>query len=109
MKGHEVLKQLATGKDLLQNKLPHIMQNFQDLHDSILADGKLSSKQKRLIGLGMAIALKCEYCIVNHLKALKEMGTTLDEILEVCSVGILMHGGPGLAYSTFVVKTWEEI
>lgn len=109
MQSQEILNQLASGKEQLQAKLPDVMKSFQHLHDSVFSDGTLSAKQKRLIALGMAIALKCEHCIANHLKALKEMGTTVDEILEVCSVGILMQGGPGLAYSTYVVKIWNEI
>lgn len=110
MKGkNEMLSQLEEGQKMLQDEMPGVMSKFKDFHDQVFKDGKLSVKEKRMIGLGMALALKCEYCIANHLKALKEMGAGLDEILEVCSVGMLMHGGPGVAYSTVVIKLWHEI
>ncbi|WP_274377537.1 carboxymuconolactone decarboxylase family protein [Desulfotruncus arcticus] len=58
--------------------------------------------------MGMALALKCDFCLAVHIKALKALGASLEEVLEVCSVGMLMHGGPGMAYSTLVVKLWNE-
>ncbi|SFR10486.1 carboxymuconolactone decarboxylase family protein [Desulfoscipio geothermicus] len=108
-KGETLLNQLAEGKVLLQKELPEAMTKFQELHDTILKDGKLSVRQKRLIGLGMALVLKCDYCIAIHLKAIKDMGIGFDEVLEVCSMAMLMHGGPGFAYSTLVARLWNEI
>jgi len=105
----DMLAQLVEGQGTLHNKMPEVMSKFKDFHDQVFKDGKLSTKEKRLAGLGMALALKCEYCIAMHLKALKEMGTDLEEIFEVCSVAMLMHGGPGVAYSTVVIKLWDEI
>jgi len=46
--------------------MPEVMSKFKDFHDQVFKDGKLSLKEKRLVGLGMALALKCEYCIANH-------------------------------------------
>jgi len=104
-----VLEQIEEGKERLQEAMPAVMDKFNDFHDAVFQDGVLSSKEKRLIGLGMALALKCDFCIAVHVKALKTLGASLEEVLEVCSVGMLMHGGPGMAYSTLVVKMWNEI
>lgn len=107
--GNQVLAQIERGKKLLRDSMPAVMDKFNDFHDTVFQDGTLSTKQKRLIGLGMALALKCDFCIAVHLKALKALGAGLEEVLEVCSVAMLMHGGPGMAYSTLVVKLWDEI
>jgi len=103
-----MLVQIEQGKDMLQKAMPGTMNKFNDFHNEVFQDGVLSTKEKRLIGLGMALALKCDFCIAVHLKALKALGVSLEEVLEVCSVGILMHGGPGMAYCTLVVKLWNE-
>lgn len=104
-----MLAQIEQGKNYLQEAMPGMMEKFNDFHDAVFQDGVLSTKEKRLIGLGMALALKCDFCIAVHLKALKALGVSLEEVLEVCSVGMLMHGGPGMAYSTLVIKLWNEI
>lgn len=36
------------------------------------------------------------------------MGATVEEILEACSVAIMMGGGPGIAYSSYVVKVLQD-
>ena len=104
-----MLEQIEHGKKFLQETMPAVMDKFNDFHDAVFQDGILSTKEKRLIGLGMALALKCDFCLAVHIKALKALGASLEEVLEVCSVGMLMHGGPGMAYSTLVVKMWDEI
>lgn len=108
-KRNTMLLQIEQGKSFLQETRPELIDKFNAFHDAVFQDGILSTKDKRLIGLGMALALKCDFCIGMHLKALKGLGTSLEEVLEVCSVGMLMHGGPGMAYSTLVVKLWNEI
>ncbi|WP_243276885.1 carboxymuconolactone decarboxylase family protein [Desulfallas sp. Bu1-1] len=108
-KGEQMLAQIEQGKKFLQGAMPAVMEKFNDLHDAVFQDGALSTKEKRFIGLGMALALKCDFCIAVHLKALKALGASLEEVLEVCSVAMMMHGGPGMAYSTLVVKLWDEI
>ncbi|WP_347490723.1 carboxymuconolactone decarboxylase family protein [Desulfoscipio sp. XC116] len=108
-KGDAMLKQIEQGKNFLQGAMPGIMDKFNSFHDVVFQDGTLSAKEKRLIGLGMALALKCDFCIAVHLKALKALGASLEEVLEVCGVGMLMHGGPGMAYSTLIIKLWKEI
>ena len=42
---------------------------FNNLATEIMKEGTLSSKDKSLIALACAVAIKCEYCI----KALKKM------------------------------------
>ncbi|GBF34398.1 carboxymuconolactone decarboxylase family protein [Desulfocucumis palustris] len=108
-KTNTMLAQIEQGKEFLQGARPELMNKFNQFHNEVFQDGTLSAREKRLIGLGMALALKCDFCIAVHLKALKAMGVSLEEVLEVCGVGMLMHGGPGMAYSTLTVKMWNEI
>ncbi|GAW92544.1 carboxymuconolactone decarboxylase family protein [Calderihabitans maritimus] len=109
MEGKDILARLEKGKSLLQEKMPEVVGKFQEFHTTVLKEGHLSRKQKTLIALGMALALKCEYCIALHLRTAKELGISLEEIMEVCGIAMLMHGGPGMAYSTLVARIWEEI
>jgi len=106
----EVLKDFQTDMPKLAKALPQVTDDFvKKLMPDALKDGALSTKQKELIALGIAICATCDYCIAIHVKKCFEAGVTKEEIAEVCGVAILMGGGPALTYSTFVARAVEEL
>ncbi len=36
-------------------------------------------------------------------------GASKEEIMETCSVIMLLNGGPGVAYSSYLVEKYEEL
>ena len=84
----------------LAKELPAFMQAFSGLHEEVFKEGALSIKVKRLIMLGAAVAVRCEPCIRVHAKAALEEGASREEILEAASAGILLGGGPSIAYTS---------
>ncbi len=81
---------------------------FSELHKEAISDKKVSIKNKELISLGIAIAIRCEGCIIAHLDACKKAGVTLEEIYETIEVAILMGGGPSVAYGGIAAECAEE-
>jgi AhpD family alkylhydroperoxidase len=73
------------------------------------ADGALSTKQKRLIALGVALARGCTNCILGQTMRALEAGATADEILEATGVAVAIGGTMGMAESLRVVKLLEEL
>ncbi|MGQ9558587.1 MAG: carboxymuconolactone decarboxylase family protein [Desulfurispora sp.] len=92
----------------LARELPDVMKGFMQLHSAVIKDGALSAKQKELIALGIAVAVRCSYCIAHHVKQARALGASRQEILEAASVAMLMGGGPAVAYSTEVLKLLGE-
>lgn len=92
----------------LARELPEVMKGFMQLHGAVIKDGALPAKQKELIAVGIAVAIRCSYCIAHHVKRAKELGASRQEILEAASVAMLMGGGPAVAYSTEVLKLLGE-
>jgi len=45
------------------------MKGFNEVHHAATADGALSTKEKELIALGIAVAVRCSHCIVAHVGA----------------------------------------
>ena len=88
-------------------KYPDIAKNFTTLMGSIIQDGKLGSKEKELIAVGIAVGLRCLPCIHAHTMSALNMGATEEEILEAASVAILMGGGPGMVHVMEVMKAIE--
>jgi AhpD family alkylhydroperoxidase len=94
----------------LQRALPQVTGDFvKTLMPDVLKDGVLSTKQKELIALGIAVCATCDYCVAIHVKKCLEAGATKEEIAEACAVAILMGGGPALTYSAFAMKAVEEM
>jgi len=53
--------------------------------------------------IGIAVALRCEYCLWKHVPEAVQLGATRKEILEAVSTAIVMAGGPAIAYGSVVV------
>jgi len=106
----EVLEDFQSSMPLLRKATPEVVDDFvKRLMPDALKDGALSTKQKELIALGIAICATCDYCIAIHVKKCFEAGATQEEIAEACGVAILMGGGPALTYSAFAAKAIEEL
>ena len=88
-------------------KYPEIASSFTTLMGSVIQDGKLASKEKELIAVGIAVGLRCVPCIHAHTKSALSLGATADEILEASTVAILMGGGPGMVHVIEVMKAIE--
>lgn len=103
------LKKLGENQEKLASVLPETMSCIKELHGAVLKDGALTTREKTLVGLGIAVSKQCKYCILKYVQAAIELNIGLDEILEACSVSMLMGGGPSVAYSAFVVENYHKI
>ena len=72
------------------------------------AEADLDEKNKELIAMGIAIALRCDGCIGFHTKSLVRLGTTRQEFEETLGVAIYMGGGPSLMYAAQALDAWEQ-
>ena len=93
----------------LSKEKPKTAQGFMSMHQSIEEDSALTSKEKELIALGIAINSRCEGCIAAHVGSLIELGATKEEILDVISVAVVMGGGPSITYGSVAYAAYEEM
>ncbi|NPA81206.1 MAG: carboxymuconolactone decarboxylase family protein [Epsilonproteobacteria bacterium] len=92
----------------LQKDQPKEIQAFLGFMTTVTKEGVLSTKQKELINLALAVAAQCEWCIALHVNEALKAGCTKEEIMEAAMQAVLMHGGPALMYLTPVEKALEE-
>jgi AhpD family alkylhydroperoxidase len=92
----------------LKENNPKQINNFENLMESIESNGKVSSKIKEAVALGIAIKSQCKGCIALHTKKALIKGFTKEEILEIAWVAVLMGGGPSLVYMSYVKEALEE-
>ncbi len=87
---------------------PDAMQGFYALSKAATADGALDTKTKEFIALAIGVIRQCDGCIGFHVKALKELGATRQEVAEVAAMSVYMGGGPALMYAADALRAWDQ-
>jgi AhpD family alkylhydroperoxidase len=104
----ELLSELQEGMGRVQEEAPELVAAFVQTDQAAYVEGELERKYKELIGVGIAVTLRCEYCINIHIKNALAEGASRDEILEAASVAVAFGGSPSMAYvSTSVMKALD--
>lgn len=103
------MSELNAGRLKLAKELPQVINIFRQLQSTVISDGALEAKQKELIAVGIAVAIRCSPCIANHVTNALQMGISRNEIMEAISVAMLMGGGPAVAYAAEAVKVLDEL
>jgi len=75
-----------------QKLLPGVGRAYETLTSEVYKDGTLDSKTKRLMALCVALTHGCRGCILFQTEQALELGASVEEVLEVCSVAIAMGG-----------------
>lgn len=93
----------------LRRAIPNTFAGFAQMEQAASADGALGHKQKELIAIGIAVALRCEDCIISHVGACLRAGVTREELAETMGTAIQMSGGPGLMYASKALAAYDEL
>ncbi|WP_440059408.1 carboxymuconolactone decarboxylase family protein [Thermogladius sp. 4427co] len=104
----QVLEQVKKDLGDLLAKTPELG-SFLEYVEKAEAGKALDKKVKELISLGIAIAVRCEPCIIWHLNEAVKAGASLEEVLDVIKVAVCMGGGPALMYGLKAYKIALEI
>ncbi len=104
----ENLENLKDNTKKLFKHIPDTMKEFSNLANKVYKGKALSLKQKELIVIGIAIAVRCEGCIESHAKACVDAGVTYEEFTEAISLAIMMGGGPSTVYGGKALEAFEQ-
>ena len=84
------------------------MLGFGQLAKASMAEGAISAKNKELIALAIGITQHCSGCVGFHVKALRKLGCTREELEEMLTICVYMGGGPSMMYATHALAAFEE-
>lgn len=93
----------------LARALPDVMKAFGGLSRSVKDSGALGLREKEFVALGIAVAVRCEDCIVFHVEALRKAGGTREELADVLAMCIQMGGGPAVMYAGKALEHWDAL
>lgn len=82
---------------------------FEELGRVTFAPGALSTKEKELVAVGIAVAMRCEDCIRHHISASLASNAAKEEIAEAIAVGAEMGGGPAMSAAKMAFTVLEEV
>jgi AhpD family alkylhydroperoxidase len=85
------------------------MLGFGQLAKASMAEGAISAKNKELIALAIGITQHCSGCVGFHVKALRKLGCTREELEEMLTVCVYMGGGPALMYTAEALAAFEKM
>jgi AhpD family alkylhydroperoxidase len=88
--------------DATKKEMPDLTDAYYGpVKDAVYRDGVIDLKTKRLMSLAVAIQAGCKDCMISQTSKALELGATVEEIFETCSVAICMGGT--LAWSKALV------
>lgn len=88
---------------------PELAKKFFDYYRAVFAEGELTEREKALIGLAVAHAVQCPYCIDAYTKSCLENGASLAEMTEAVHVTTAIRGGASLIHATQMRKIAKKI
>jgi AhpD family alkylhydroperoxidase len=92
----------------LNKVIPDTTRAFGGLGKAVKEGGVLEFKTKEFVALGIAVAMRCEACIVLHCEALIKAGATREEVGDVLAMTIQMGGGPSMMNAATQLECFDE-
>lgn len=84
----------------LDETAPEAMKSFWAFDKAVFKDGALSSQQKQLIAVAVALTTQCPYCIELHNKAARDAGATDAQLAEAALVAAAIRAGGAITHAT---------
>ena len=88
---------------------PALAKKFFDYYGAVFADGALSTREKSLIALAVAHAVKCPYCIDAYTQDTLSKGCDMDQVTEAIHVAAAITGGAALVHGLQARNTAAKI
>lgn len=87
---------------------PELAKKYFEYYNESMAAGALSEREKALIALAVAHALKCPYCIDAYSHACLEKGADQSQMMEAVHVAAAMAAGITLVHSVQMMNHVDE-
>ena len=88
---------------------PELAKKFFDYYGETFKDGALTAREKSLIALAVAHALKCPYCIDAYTTDTLEKGCDETQMMEAVHVAAALAAGITLVHSVQMTNKLNEL
>lgn len=84
-------------------------EKFFEYYDKVFEEGALSAREKSLIGLAVAHAIQCAYCIDAFTSDSLQKGITKEEMMESVHVAASVRGGASLVHGVQMMNKVNKL
>ena len=77
---------------------PDLFEKFMSWYEACQEDGALTRREKALIGLAVAHAIQCPYCIDSYAQNCLEAGSNIEQMTEAIHMASAIRGGASLIH-----------
>lgn len=88
---------------------PELFRKFLDWYQASLAEGALTRREKALIGLAVAHAVQCPYCIDSFAQSALEAGSNREQMTEAVHVAAAVRGGAALVHGVQMRNAVDKV
>lgn len=88
---------------------PKLAEKFFDWYGEVFKEGELSQKEKSLIALAVAHAVKCPYCIDAYTEDSLQKGATEKMMMEAVHVAGAITGGVTLVHGVQMMNKAKKL
>lgn len=102
-------KRRNSGNDKIfeQDFLPY--KRFMNLDTNAYSDGSINIKHKELIGLACSLVLRCNDCVLYHIRSSYEAGATRLELNEAMNIAMVIGGSIVVPHLRFALEAIDEL
>ncbi|VAW35744.1 Carboxymuconolactone decarboxylase [hydrothermal vent metagenome] len=100
----DLLKFSEMGEDA-----PELWKKFSQWYGEVFKAGALGGREKALMGLAVAHAVQCAYCIDAFTKSSLENGADNEQMTEAVHVAAAVKGGSALVHGVQMKNAAEKI
>lgn len=88
---------------------PDLFSKFMEWYNAAQEEGALSKREKALIGLAVATALQCPYCIDAFTQSCLETGSNSEQMTEAIHVASAVRGGAALVHGVQMINSVDKV
>ena len=81
---------------------------FFNYYESVFKEGALTKREKSLIGLAVAHAIQCPYCIDAYTSDTLKLGCDEEQLMEAIHVAGAVRGGASLVHGVQMMNQVKE-
>ena len=100
---------ISTYMGQLKKAAPELNDAWMGYHNEVFAEGKISKKDKQLIGFACAHMTSCPYCIRSRTKLALAAGASAEEIAETVFIAMRLAIGQPYAYSSIAFENFDKM
>ncbi len=82
---------------------------FFAYYGAVFKEGALTAREKSLIGLAVAHAIQCPYCIDAYTEDAMEKGCDEEQLMEAVHVAGAVRGGASLVHGVQMMNKYKDL